>query len=296
MNCLLFLACLDVGNDELQINGINIKAATADTVSTTDNAASAIATAAAINARSDLHGVVATANATVFDFTGTTVDNTTPLLAGDFTINGVQITGTPAAATTDALVDLINNTGGTGVPGVVASNNGGQLRLTAADGRNIQLTTDGVSGGHTTTFTNFDLAGGPLNQVYRSTVTLNDHKSITLAGSLPGDVGFTAGVYTSTANAGTGVLSGVGIVEDRPTTISPNEKYLVVFDNPATTFNIYRESDPTTPVSNFKVILPGGTHKDATPIQTIPHTFTDGESLIVDGVQFTACSRRHFYD
>ncbi len=165
------LTTLDLG--DLTLNGTKIRAGLAsdDTSSTTDNAASAIAITAAINASSALHGVTATVGATTFSFGAATNGTGVTLAAGDLTINGVDITGavTGTTATTwaDGLVTLI----GTNVTGVTATNVGGVLTLTATDGRNIRVQTDASA--ETLSFANFAMStAAALDKVQRGLVSL----------------------------------------------------------------------------------------------------------------------------
>lgn len=274
----------------LKINGIEIAPSVTDGVSTTDATASSIAVANAINATTSLHGVVAEVNANVLDFTGGTYTSNA-IAAGNFTINGVQIFGAPATADALGLANLINATnGGNGVPGVTASVNAGQLRLIATDGRNIQLQTDGNSA--QLDFTNFHTinAGAALNQVQRGTISLCDHQPITIEGTLTGvgvgQLGINAGEYGITANAGTGVLGQPAIVAARPQGSSNNDKYLIKFLTP-TTFNIYKESDPTTPLTQFRKFTAGQTIKNATTVPLVPVDYVAGDTVVVEGVQFT---------
>ena len=273
--------------NSLRLNGIDIAAAVNDGVSTTDNTASAIATATAINATTSSHGVVAEANANVFDCVGGTY-TADPLVVGDLTINGVQIVGAPAAADCDSLVTLINNVG---VPGVQASNNGGQLRLTAADGRNIQLQTTGNA-------TSLDLGnfattggGGALDSVKRASVTLYNHKNITVEGTITGvtydKIGINAGAYDPimSPNVGTGVL-GQPIIVAASDARARDDKYFIRFTG-ANNFNIYKESAPNTPLTQFKKFSAGQTFKDATTVQNVPADYAAGDTIIVEGVQFT---------
>ena len=162
-----------------------------DPNSTTDPTASMVAVAAAINSKTNHHSVIAIANPTVLDFA---VGNYTAdaLVAGNLVINGVDIVGVPAAASCDALVALI----GDQVPGVVALNNGGQLRLAAADGRNIQVATNGNAA--SMTFANFHMTGvEPFDRVKRGQISLttifNDNQGITIGGNNPGKIGLAAG-------------------------------------------------------------------------------------------------------
>jgi len=135
----------------MKINGIAIDAAvtasdTASYVSTTSTkAASGIAIAAAINAKTSLTGVTATAQPTTIvgdNFTATAQDKA-------LSINGVTVNLSSAQSSTrGGIVTEINKV--TGQTGVVASDNGRGLTLTAADGRNITLIGNSHTGGNTT--------------------------------------------------------------------------------------------------------------------------------------------------
>jgi flagellin len=137
---------------DLTINGITIGAARAedDTASdTTANssaaAASGIALAAAINRASEQSGVTARVNETVLiGTTSTSALTSTAADVADININGVDIatlTATGNAETDRGLaIDAINQV--SGQTGVVASDNGNSLTLTAADGRNISVLVD----------------------------------------------------------------------------------------------------------------------------------------------------------
>ncbi|MBM3374990.1 MAG: flagellin [Betaproteobacteria bacterium] len=133
--------------DTLVINDIAIGASVAkdDMSSHTDGAtftsgfkaASAIAIAAAINKKTSLHGVTATAEANVIRGTGF---NATAASAAVF-LNGVSFT--VKSTTRNGIVDQINEF--SGQTGVVARAWGEGIELVAEDGRNIYLTTDAAS-------------------------------------------------------------------------------------------------------------------------------------------------------
>lgn len=258
---------------ELKINGIDVEAAVADTVSTTDASGSAIAVAQAINKRSDKHNVIATANATTFSMTAVTTGGT--LAAGELVLNGVNITGSTAGGISD-FVSIINDQSSS--TGVTASQSGADIVLTASDGRNIQLVTDGSATGVDST--SFVLTGAALDQVQRGTVTLTDHQSITLSGSSPSDAGFTAGTTANAGNSGTGVVSTPVLVNNNNNT-SNNETYLIQFNNPATTFSVYAESAPTTPIQVYD-----STNPDV-PLLGPNITYIEGQSLIFNGIELT---------
>ena len=125
----------------MRINGIAIDAAVtaADTASNVEatsssKSASAIAIAAAINAKTGLTGVTAKAEPNII--VGTTFTNNS--LDKTVRVNGVSVAITAAqAATRGGVVTEINKV--SGQTGVVASDNGRGLTLVAADGRNISL-------------------------------------------------------------------------------------------------------------------------------------------------------------
>jgi flagellar hook protein FlgE len=166
------LTTLDLG--DLTLNGVKIRAGAAsdDTSSTTDNAASAIAITAAINASSALHGVTATAGSTTFSLGLISGGATNTLAAGDLTINGVAITGSVDGASATALGDALVALIGTSVTGVTATNSSGTVTLTATDGRNIRAVSDGVNAG-TLNLAGFAIDGGTaLDKVQRGVVSL----------------------------------------------------------------------------------------------------------------------------
>ncbi len=178
--------------NELIINGIPIDAAknTSDIFSTSDASASAIANVAAINATSNLHGVIATTNPNILDIGVPTLG---ALAAGDLSINGVAIVG--AVASDADLLNLVNaQTPNTGVVATQPGGPGSEVILTATDARNIQLESDGTTGG--ATFSNFNLNGGvALNQTQRGTYNLStaNNRGITIGGTSPGDIGLSLG-------------------------------------------------------------------------------------------------------
>jgi flagellin len=125
--------------DGFSTAGVRGTVAADDSVSTTDNAASAIAKARAINSLTETTGV----RAIVGDTTDVGTDITAGTLDGnDFIeVNGQKISGFSVAANdaSGELVDAINAVADE--TGVVATlNKDSQLVLTASDGRNIDVT------------------------------------------------------------------------------------------------------------------------------------------------------------
>ncbi len=193
--------------NDLIINGVPVDATTAssDIVSTTDNAASSIAMVAAINTNTLYHGVTATVNSTIYDLGIPTFGD---LSAGDFAINGVPIVGVNGDAT--QLLGLIN--GQTPTTGVVGSQPGGvgtAIILTAADGRNIQATTDGTQATGAS-FANFNLNGGTaLNKVQKGTfsMAIGGNQGIVVSGNNPTHAGLVSGPLAGIVQTNSDVIN-----------------------------------------------------------------------------------------
>lgn len=219
------LSALNEG--DLKINGVTIgsSSAASDTASSSladssDKAASGIAIAAAINAASAETGVSATVNSTVVNG-GSSADATTARNAdgdqGVVYINGFS-TGTLVLSSdaetnrTDA-ISAINQI--SGQTGVVASDAGGYIRLTAGDGRNISVAIDNL--GTTFTGSNIGLAASSsgiaeadfsgdgvsyasVAETTASTVTLSSAKEFNISAGTNGTqglagLGLVAGTY-----------------------------------------------------------------------------------------------------
>ena len=179
------------------INGTTISASVNDGVSYVNGAqsgtTSALSLANAINAQSSTTGVTATAKTTA---TSGTISALTAITAGDFLVNGVSIGGISAAATAgdrnNQMIAAINaKSGSTGVTAVAA--NSTSYTLTAADGRNID-----ISGGATSTVatSGFLLTA---NKTFTGQVSLTSGKSMTI-GATP-DGGLVAGTYALVGTA-----------------------------------------------------------------------------------------------
>jgi flagellin len=187
----------------MRINGIAIDAAVSasDTASDTTasgstKAASAIAIASAINAKSSLTGVTAKAEATTIvgtAFTGTATAKTVRL-------NNVSISLAATDITVNAIAAKINAS--TGQTGVVASDNGRGMTLTAADGRNISLAvvfgsaTDtgsvniGINAGSAKASSDTAVATAALAMTTYGNVTLNSDVAFSLEGGSDGNTNF----------------------------------------------------------------------------------------------------------
>jgi flagellin len=145
---------------------------------------SAVAKAAAINAVTTSSGVTASAEANVV--TGGTTVAARTLASGDMYINGTNIGAVTVTASdgTGALISAINNVSSD--TGVTADTNAeGKLVLTAADGRNIAVTTNETADANaifgTAYTTNYFT---DTSAVFRSSIQLNDDAAFTLTGTL----------------------------------------------------------------------------------------------------------------
>ena len=137
-----------LGSGALSINGAQIGASTSDGVSYTNADSSAIAKASAINAASGLTGVTATVGKTTV--TGSAATNFNEVAAGQVMINGVDM-GVIGAATgavdrgTQTAAAINAKTSQTGVVATANTSNG-IVSLSAADGRNITVSTTTLGG------------------------------------------------------------------------------------------------------------------------------------------------------
>ena len=183
----------------MTINGTTVAAATNDGVSyvggSQSGATSALSVANAINAVSSTTNVTAIATTSV---TSAAITTTTAVAAGDIFVNGTNIGALAAASTVsdrvNQLVQAINaKTGTTGVTATVAS--GTTYSLTAADGRNVDITSNNVASQVANTgFAALGAAGGVGGTAITNygTLTLTAGKAITIGGVVTGS-GLTAG-------------------------------------------------------------------------------------------------------
>jgi flagellin len=135
----------------LSINGAQIGASSSDGVSYTNADSSAIAKAGAINAASGLTGVTATVSKT--EVLGVPSGNSNAVAAGEVMINGVDIgeigvSGSSVERGVQTAAAINSKTSQTGVT-ATASTSTGALTLTAADGRNITVSST-TAGGNST--------------------------------------------------------------------------------------------------------------------------------------------------
>ncbi len=247
-----------LSSNDLIINDVDIQAGFSDGVSSIDSASSALAMANAINASQLDHGVRAHAEPNVFNLG---VYTSAAITSGDFTLNGVTIID--AGGSESSLLSQFQSL--EAQTGVIVTQPGGpgtDMILTAQDGRNIQLQTDGASPAN---FSNFNLNAGATDNVQRAGLTLRGHQNFMIGGAMPSNVGLSAGGYSVTNNTGTGLIS-------QPVITSPladlNETYSVIFGAGGTTFNIVADSAPLVPLEGFENV-----------------SFTPGAMIELNGIQ-----------
>jgi len=220
---------LSVG--DISINGVQVGASQADGVSSTAPTISAISVANAINAVSGQTKVTATVTATSVGGTAAT-GFATAISNGDVVINGVSIgtLGIAADAATrgSQMAGAINAVSSqTGVKATFTS--AGAVTLTAADGRNIEVTK--ATGGTTRAAEITGLGSSTASSVVtRGSVTLasSDSQGITIGGvtaTVLDKSGLAVGAATITTTAGAGV-STLNL-----TTASGSQSALSVLDN-----------------------------------------------------------------
>ncbi|WP_087743629.1 MULTISPECIES: flagellin N-terminal helical domain-containing protein [unclassified Acidovorax] len=205
---------------DLFINGVGIGASlgAADTASSTSKETSAIAKAAAINAKSAQTGVTAQVNATEVGGTAMAANAQT----GSVVINGVTIniaTTSDLSASRQSVVAAINaKSKETGVTAEDTGLDSGGVKLTAADGRNVDIGT----------FTTVTAAGTGLaaTSTNRGSFTLVSDKAITIAGSNAGDLknsGLRAGSYDAQVASASGVAATAALATGTTTKIAAGD-------------------------------------------------------------------------
>ncbi len=218
----------------LSINGTAVDASVSasDTASDTTaasstKAASAIAIAAAINGKTSATGVTAKAEANVIVGTSFTAIAAS---AKSLFINGVTVAITTTTASTRGdVVDVINAYAGQ--TGVVASDNGKGLTLTAKDGRNISLASTGTNATDYGILAGAILAtGGAAATAVTSyaQVSLSSDKSFTLSGGSEGNANFALlGLKTGTVG---GSDNGTKVADIDVSTISGAQTAITALD------------------------------------------------------------------
>jgi flagellin len=195
----------------LVINGVGIDAANANddqasvdesVVSSSSKSASAIAIAAAINKKTGMTGVTATAEANTVRGSGFTAGVVT-----EINLNGVAIaTSLDEDSKRDDVLNAINAY--QGQTGVIASAWGEGITLTAADGRNISLNVTGAGGEDALGLKGVTVGDGTANEdvTYYSTVKLTSDKSFSVESGSEGNdnfanLGFRRGTFGGSDNA-----------------------------------------------------------------------------------------------
>jgi flagellin len=196
---------------DLTINGYEVGASVSDGVSNTNSTFSGLSKANAINAISGSSGVTASVAATTATGLGA-ASTFIALVAGDLTINGVDVGATAAGGTAigqgAVVAAAINNvTGQTGVTATFAVATG-IVSLNAADGRNITVTTTTAGATGSGLGITAGLTAGTVEA--KSIITLSSTSSAGI--SLAGTAGLTSvtlatGYTAATATAGAGVSS-----------------------------------------------------------------------------------------
>ena len=189
----------------LTLNGFVIAAPSADGISTSSSSSSALASATAINLQTVNTGVTATVKTEYTSFYLSGIQ--TAIADGDYVINGTSIgalplAASPAARVTD-LIAAVNDparVAATGVTAAPVTGDTSRYTLTAADGRNIHLTSATPSGSNYT-YLGFGMTNGSP-RTYHGQVTLTSNSAFTIGGTIPTRT-FTAGTY----GAGTGVTA-----------------------------------------------------------------------------------------
>jgi flagellin len=189
----------------LTLNGFVIAAPSADGISTSQSANSALASATAINLKTVNTSVTATAKTEYTSFPLSGIQ--TAIADGDYVINGTSIgalslAASPAARVTDfiAAVNDPTRVAATGVTAAPVIGVATKYKLTAADGRNIFFTSAiPTSSNYLFTGTIAYIGSSPC---YIGQVTLTSNSAFTIGGTIPART-FTAGTY----GAGTGVTA-----------------------------------------------------------------------------------------
>jgi flagellin len=198
-----------LNGNTLVINGVGIDAANANDdqasntiVESSVKSASAIAIAAAINKKTGMTGVTATAEPNILKGSGFTAGTVTAL-----NLNGEDVAiSLDANSSRDDVITAIN--AAQGRTGVVASAWGEGITLTAADGRNISISSDATDAAALgLTGLTLGTAGDDTDAVtFYSTVKLSSDKAFTLESGSEGNdnfaaLGFRRGTFGGSDNA-----------------------------------------------------------------------------------------------
>ena len=224
-----------LNGDTLVINDITIEAGLAadDNASYVDptgagavsslKSASAIAIAAAINKKSDLTGVTATAASNVLRGSGFTAAT-----VGAVYINGVTLTTSlDANSDRDDVITAINQVAGQ--TGVVASRWGDGVELIAEDGRNITISSDGTADALGLTGVTIGGTGDDSDTVtHYSEVVLTSDKEFTLKSGSEGNANFESLGFVRGTLGGTN--NGQKVADIDVTTVTGATEAIVALD------------------------------------------------------------------
>lgn len=227
-----------IQTEDLIINNIKIKPSTSDLISSNSSNGSAIAIANAINAQKSEHNVTAVAEANIIDLG---IFSPNPINLGEFKLNGIEILN-PAGSEVGLLNAINNLTSLTGVSAEQPLGAGTAISLIAADGRNIQLTTNGIS---LANFANFDLTSGANDVVKRAAISLRSQESIDIQGANPNNIGFNRGNNLPLPNSGNCQVESINIT-NMPDNTQAN--YSIIFDASGTNFSVVNDLAPNTPL------------------------------------------------
>lgn len=177
------------------LNGYNVGASVSDGVSTVNATGSAIAKANAFNAISGQSGVTASVVAS-------TLTNTATAVGGAFSlsVNGITVSGTATASATVGASEIAAAFNAVSAQtGITATVSGATYTLTAADGRNIDITatTAGSTGASTAT----TYGAIKLSSSSSSGITVGGTQATAAI------IGTTAAVTAATVTAGAGVAT-----------------------------------------------------------------------------------------
>lgn len=201
----------ELNGNTLVINGVGIDASVANDDKASYEAAgstkkdSAIAIAAAINKKTSLTGVTATAEPNIIGGSSFTAAAVT-----SFQINGIEVVGDGASFNSrDDVITAVNQK--QGQTGVIAEANGDGIRLIAQDGRNITIQSDVTTGSALGLGDNADvttaLTTASTDATFYSTVKLSSDKAFTVDSGSEGNdenfdvLGFHKGTFGGSDNA-----------------------------------------------------------------------------------------------
>jgi flagellin len=224
----------------LSINGYQVGASVSDGVSFANADASGIAKAAAINAVSGQTGVNATVGAT--SIAGIAATAFTATAAGDVLINGVDIGVIPAGTAagdrgTQTAAAVNAKSSQTGVSATVDT--AGLVTLTAADGRNITVTTTLAGFGATGLGATAGAAPAASTTTTTSKLTLSSSSQAGI--TVGGNAGWAAAGLNITAVAAT-ATAGAGVSSLDLTTAAGSQAALATLDKAINTITDSRAS------------------------------------------------------